>query len=153
MSPASSYFKSDYYQGNYFISLQCCLNFRKGLTDAGSECAAERWLGTEATSCPRECVVRLSQGFVSILPSLDFGFYPFSPVHKNRKEKAGDWQWRGSKNFHISLTNSNFPKSMPVFDDCSCLSPKYSRSCVAGDPVMGQLVMPSSWLTVFKLRS
>lgn len=33
---------------------------------------------------------------------------------------------------------------MPVFDDCSCMSPKYSRSCVASDPVMGELVMPSS---------
>lgn len=96
---SSSFFKSEYCQGNYFISLHCSLSFWKELTDPGPEGASGRWLGTchfLPSWVPSEVVTRL---FVSVFPSSVFGPYAFSPTHQNRREGKEDWQWRGSKNF------------------------------------------------------
>lgn len=89
---SSLFFKSEYCQGNYFISLHCSLSFWKELTDPGPEGASERWLGTDATSCPHEFPVRLSQGslFQYFLPQFLVLTHSLQHIKIGEKEKKTD---------------------------------------------------------------
>lgn len=141
---SSPYFKSEFCQGSYFISM-CCLSLWRGWR-CRTRMGGEKWLSTEATSCPREFTRRLSRG--SVLLFWVCGSCPYSPTHPiGRKQKIDSAE-----------EGKCVTPLCPVLICCSpCLyltmAHAWARDTqvlgVTTHPVLGEAVKPNRWLQVF----